>query len=458
MNIFDFENKVRSASNNQKLDLDMDGLLSDLNLGNNSPKRRIAFLPYFGVFALALTGALMYFTYSFNFEDTPLQTAATSTAAEVKLTATNAKHNEVKSFENESNDKGSTKVNTIATDKLKNSTDVNKAKAQTKESVASITESSITRTNDNTNRTSETIPTSRIINEEIINSSPIQNARTTLFKADKILPNNANPKQAINVTQNTVAKQTNQVARAETILALPQLSILLDNDFAGKGLLPSNKKVSDCPKFSEGNWNLAIVPEVGILVPIKSLSVKNESVNDIFDDRKRNESSQISYQTGIGIQFRNKITGLYIKPGFNYSIINETFTNEDTRFITNEVKYQLRQFNIPIAIGTSFKQKKVSFDIEGGIIFNFLQKTNGRLFNGGDDFILLDGDQAFFKESTGLGFFAGAAIKTQVSNNSEIYLGTRFNFNTLSTSSNLNPIDQRYSFIGIHAGVIYTLF
>jgi len=54
MNIFDFENRVKSAGNNQQQDLDIDALLNDLNLGK-SPEKRIGFLPYFGAVALALT-------------------------------------------------------------------------------------------------------------------------------------------------------------------------------------------------------------------------------------------------------------------------------------------------------------------------------------------------------------------------------------------------------------------
>ena len=71
---------------------------------------------------------------------------------------------------------------------------------------------------------------------------------------------------------------------------------------------------------------------------------------------------------------------------------------------------------------------------------------------------MLDNEQTLFKESVGLGFFAGASINTKLNANTELFIGPRFILNTLSTSSNQNPIDQRYSFVGLNEGIVYTLF
>ena len=467
MNIFDFENRVKSASNNQHHDLDMDSLLNDLNLGTDSPRRRIAFLPYFGVMAIALTGALVFFTYSLKFDDTASLASQINTNTEIKATAQEAQINEVKSMLTANKETLSTEIHTSSQKQIKVDPEsviksINAAwfETQTKKSIANTTE---TRKKDTSNTTTEAILATKNINEQIIHSHPIAITSNELPDANKTEASNLDQKQAIAVDQ------TEQSIKIEVVAELPQLHIILaDDGHAELGLKPLNKKVSDCPKFSEGNWNLAIVPEAGLLIPIKSLSLKDANFDPIFEDRTINESSQLSFQTGIGIEFRNKITGLYIRPGFNYSRIDETFTNEDTRFVTNEVQYQLHQYNIPVAIGTDIDFKKFTIGIEGGIVFNFLQRANGQIYDGKiisadfpeghSNFVQLDRSQSLFKQSIGLGFFGGAMLKTQLNSRSKIYAGPRFSFNTLSASSNQNPIDQRYSFIGVHAGVIYTLF
>jgi len=462
MNIFDFENKVRSAFNNQHHNLDMDRLLSDLNLGNESSKRRVGFLPYIGVMAVALTGILMYVTYSVQNDDMAMLASDENTATEVKSSISSNQTKEVKVLGNKNNNTifEAQKIK-ITTNEKNKSLDATNNRVKPKISLAKVATVFSTTSNAMTKSTIETIPSTNSVNEQNINQITTEQSNIAVDKTNKVIAS------AVDQKQISAADKTDLRTKSEAVTELPRLHLnmlLVDEDIEDINFRTLNKKVSDCPKFSEGNWNLAIVPEAGILVPIKSLGLKDDNFSDIFNTRKRNESSQLSFQTGIGIQFRNKITGLYIKPGFNYSIINETFTNEDTRFVTNEVQYQLHQFNIPIAIGTSLEQDKFSIDLEGGINFNFLQKTNGQLYNGGnilngdDDFIMLDDDQSFFKESIGLGFFAGTALKTQLNTRSEIFLGARFYFNTLSNSSNQNPIDQRYSFVGVHAGVIYTLF
>jgi hypothetical protein len=454
MNIFDFENRVRSASNKQHHHLDIDSLLHDLNLVE-APKRKIGYLPYLGVLALAITGALVYFNYSVKYDNTALLTHEISSSTEVNVTTPVLKSDKIlagtksdkKRLDAEDKKISANQESKSDLGKLTKTQNIANARIENKKFIPNEIQISKTTNNSNIIGNTETIQTVNSGNDQ-----SIQQTNLSTLASDKVIANTNVQEQKSNVFGPDALD-------SEALFALPQNSTLLAVENPKSiGFRTLNKKVSDCPKFSEGNWNLAIVPEAGILIPIKSLNLQDNAYQEIFNDRDRNESSQLSYHTGIGIQFRNKITGLYIRPGFNYSIVNETFTNEDTRFVTNEVQYQLHQFNIPIAIGTSFEQDKFSLDLEGGINFNFLQKTNGRLFNGGDDFILLDENQSFFKESIGLGFFAGAAIKTQVNNRSEIFLGTRFYFNTLSTSSNLNPIDQRYSFIGIHAGAIYTLF
>lgn len=442
MNIFDFENRVRSAANNVQHDLDMERLLSDLNL-QSKPSRFRILLPYFGFAGLMLISAMAYFSFS---SETTINTSTLERTEIVEKS--NPKENSIaiKTTKQNTLDK---EVKTVVQSNLVQQSIPTAIKKESKKPV----------------RTTSIAPPAepRINNSRSINLIPQKNTiiikEETIDQKDNLINTNQQSQEAIIAAINTTNSLDNSTDIEPNISTtvldkLPLLSTYMMEE------LPKNlhKKVAECPKFTDGNWNFAVVPEVGALFPIKSLNVKDSRFNEIFEDRKRNESSQLSFSSGISVQFRNKITGLYIRPGFNYTRIEETFTNEDTKFVTNEVQYQVHQYNIPIAIGTSLDQGKFSIKVEGGLIFNFLQETNGQLFNGDEDFIMLDTDQSLFKESVGLGFFAGTTINTKLNSNTELFVGPRFIFNTLSTSSNQNPIDQRYSFVGLNAGIVYTLF
>ncbi len=442
MNIFDFENRVRSAANNVQHDLDMERLLSDLNL-QSKPSRFRILLPYFGFAGLMLISAMAYFSFSSE------TTINTNTLERTEIAEKpNPKENSIaiKTTKQNTLDK---EVKTVVQSNLVQQSIPTAIKKESKKPV----------------RTTSIAPPAepRINNSRSINLIPQKNTiiikEETIDQKDNLINTNQQSQKAIIAAINTTNSLDNSTDIEPNISTtvldkLPLLSTYMTEE------LPKNlhKKVAECPKFTDGNWNFAVVPEVGALFPIKSLNVKDSRFTEIFEDRKRNESSQLSFSSGISVQFRNKITGLYIRPGFNYTRIEETFTNEDTKFVTNEVQYQVHQYNIPIAIGTSLDQGKFSIKVEGGLIFNFLQETNGQLFNGDEDFIMLDTDQSLFKESVGLGFFAGTTINTKLNSNTELFVGPRFIFNTLSTSSNQNPIDQRYSFVGLNAGIVYTLF
>jgi len=443
MNIFDFENRVKTAANNVQHDLDMDRLLSDLNL-QTKPSRFRILLPYFGFTGILLVSALAYFAY------TSLQTIESSTLERIEVIETvNQKEPSIlteASGQNQATLNVEKKTKGISNLVEKNNSTVTKTQRKKKVSNLNNSPSSSTINNEKPSRLIQQ-GTNVIVRDEIANQN--YNSKTPNLQTNKTLIENNN--------ETIIQNNSTDIKLSESTIKLEKLPLL--STYMKEGT-PKNlhKKVAECPKFTDGNWNFAIVPEVGGLLPIKSLSLKDSGFNTIFQDRDRNESSQVSFSTGISVQFRNKITGLYIRPGFSYNRIEETFTNEDTRFSTNQNKYQIHQYNIPVAIGTSLDQDKFSINLEGGLIFNFLQETNGLLFNGGEDFIMLDNEQTLFKESVGLGFFAGASINTKLNANTELFIGPRFILNTLSTSSNQNPIDQRYSFVGLNAGIVYTLF
>ena len=233
---------------------------------------------------------------------------------------------------------------------------------------------------------------------------------------------------------------------------------------------------------------------------MKTLNLIDDSFENIFEQRLENEETIEGINATLFFQSKNEITGLYVKPGVSYSrftermdftnrvieidtsIITTIVTNPDGEVIseTNEevideketinrsiVHYQLHQFELPIALGYNFNFNQFSLDVEAGIRLNFLQRATGSIFNGldastenGEDGFLdlTNSNVDLFKKSVGLGFFAGVLLKRKIGPRTELYVAPRFSFNTLSYSSNANPINQQYRVAGIHTGLIYAIY
>ena len=448
MNIFDFENRVKSASNNIHYNVDIEGLLNDLNIQKKpaSPFRRL--LPYFGISSLLLVSSLIYFTY------TPNKSIDTKSIESV----------DQKSIEINNSYSGSIALNQkVSSFKEKQTSidapDVNK-------SISTVSLVSLSQSIAKTKSTLKTSINKTISEDELISKNKFTLYNTSTQSEVISLAEKSNQESNFELIQESISlslaeKKDEILSISEVnkeVSMLPLITSFLEDE------LPRNlhKKVADCPKFTDGNWNFAIVPEFGIVAPLKTLSLKDENFQTAYDDRLENENSQFSFQAGIGFQFKNKRTGLYFKPGISYTRIDEQYkTAESFTGQISEVRkanYQLHQFDIPVAIGSSIKMNKLSIDIEGGLKFNFLQQSQGSLYQSDGNFVSIEDRQPYFKESIGLGFFAGAMLKKQINPFSELYIGPRFSFNTLATSSNQNPIHQRYSFVGVHAGLIHTLF
>jgi len=489
MNIFDFENRLRSHANSAKGEVDINRLLGDLNL-IPTPKHTNRKLFFFLAAALlvSISSATYYYlssTTSVPFVQTiqnPNNLSApvvlNETPENTNSTITNAAKNMVVPSEDfpiaAANNKDAIQVS-----KLNN-------KSSAKNKIAPLSKRKIKENKSTAKQAKKhhaTNTLAAIIPESIKNNS--NNALAS--NNNEVSTTSINEVKAIAGNKSVPSVIPNLISN-ENISLLPMLS----TSFLENAKPSLADKIKDCPRFGNRGWHLSIIPEVGYSLPMKTLSLDEKADREVFENRLANEKTIEGIHASVSFQFKNHVTGLYVKPGVAYTRITERMdltrteiqidtmigitnitTNpagDTTTIINGEIyteteiqsksrtHYELHHFDLPIAIGYSFEVNRFTLDIEGGIKFNFLQKTSGRIPTADREFTNLDTKQQLFKNSFGLGFFGGILLKRQISSHTELYIAPRFTFNTLSVSSNINPINQKYNILGLHVGCVYAIY
>ncbi len=506
MNIFDFEHRLKNHAANSRGKVDMNKLLSDLDIKPQTKSYRKHI--YFFVTGIVLVG-LGYLTHSYVFDE---NTAVQKSAAVLQAKTAPS---DIKTLEKEILSKTPISEETItinntpkatntsnsfqAINNIETATTVNKfepTKSNNKSQAYKTSEvknTKLNKANSSANSSlQEKTSNSKVIQDQnaIFKSEANQNifsptANST--KTEKKIQSDSKIMAALNSTRSETLQDTRPtISNNAPVALLPSAAFAPLPSFKGY-----NKKGTSCPQFSDRLWHLYIIPEVGYTLPMKSLRLDDENFRFTFDERVANETTIEGINASLFLQFKNEITGLYVKPGVSYSRITEridfvrrdlqidtssvtTITrdtdgeiiseiteqviNETERVTTSRVHYQLHEFELPVALGYSFNFDRFAIDIEAGIKLNFLQRATGQILYRGAEFNDLRNGENLFKNSVGLGFFGGVLFKRQLNRRTELYLAPRFSFNTLSYSSNSNPITQQYNIAGLHAGLIYAIY
>ncbi len=481
MNIFDFEKRLKNHADNSRGEVDMNRLLTDLNIKPQGTSYR-KFI-YFFISGIALVG-LSYFTYSYldSGSQDDMRTASITAEPESLNTTSKAEEkniilNENPISENRSTStvhKNATSSNTNIFRNITNSATPNRP-------VNTNTNSKINNTIKSTSQTTIEVKEAKTNFNAPSKLAPA--TKNTLPREAKIIAATKSPEPVNNAVANTYLDR-----QLETVNLLPTHTFRLSDGFDSA----LGKKKTTCPQFSERLWHMYIIPEVGYTFPMKTLSLNDEDARFVFDERVANETTIEGINASLFLQFKNQITGLYVKPGVSYSRfteridfvkrdieidtssvttiirdtngdiiseITEEVITENERVTRSRVHYQLHEFELPVALGYSINLNQFAIDIEAGIKLNFLQRATGQILSTGAEFIDLGSDDVdLFKNSVGLGFFGGILLKKQLNSRTELYLAPRFSFNTLAYSSNSNPINQQYTVLGLHAGLIHAIY
>ena len=488
MNIFDFENRLKSHTTNSRGKVDFDKLLSDLDI-KPQPRYRFGYKHFFFA-SIALIG-LAYLTHSYILNESvqsEISTTAQVTEATAPTTASIKK--ESKTILNN---------NTLSEEKTTLAPNTNLESITTLSRFAHSNQTQLDKAELNKNETQTTSPKiQKIITKDVIfkkeikqevltpstdvpasNATSIEMAEST---ESKIIAASNSSNTEYNKNQNS---ELERFAEPVSLIAASEFK-LLDIDY---GVF--NNKKTECPKFSDRVWHLYIIPEVGYTFPMKTLSLNDEAYSFVFTERQAHETTVEGINASLFLQFKNQLTGLYVKPGVSYSkfterinfiqtditidtiirtiveedpdgeVISEVTSEEINRIETDtefEVYYRLHQFELPVAVGYSFSVNRFNIDIEAGLKLNFLQTATGQILSKGGEFVNLNRNSGHFKNSVGLGFFGGILLKREINSRAELYVAPRFSFNTLSYSANENPINQKYSVLGLHAGVVYAIY
>ncbi len=484
MNIFDFENRLKNYTSNSKGDVDMDRLLKDLNIKPQA-KTNSRFAYYF--FAAILTVGLSYIGYSI-FLQSPMESASNQEVlapnpivlSQDHITQANSNVVDVDNSISSSHPNIKEERNEAISSK-----DHNKVKKAPVQKVMDKVSTNLIEQNSNSTLNIEDAYITPIVpakHEEIKEENKTEVSK--LIADTKIIESYPNQQKAESLKKSI-----------ENLDLLPLAAFGLF-DYDDK---PNFKKLKkeDCPRFGERLWHLSIIPEIGYAFPMKRLRLNDTAFASTFNERVDNENTIEGINASLSLQFKNEVTGLYVKPGIAYTQINERLNFTETEIVLDSVEvqvmepsqtgdstliftvdslfnreiitrskvnYQLHEFDLPIAIGYTIQAKKFSFDVEAGLKISFLQRTTGQILSdlgneSGEEFADLESDPlGLFANSIGLGFFGGVLVKYPLSARSAIYLAPRYSFNTLSYSSNSNPINQRYNVFSINAGLIYHLY
>lgn len=284
---------------------------------------------------------------------------------------------------------------------------------------------------------------------------------------------------------NVNAKRTLETSMAN--LAMRTINIeLLDRDVDG---IFSRMKIN-CPKFNQAFWRLALIPELGMFAPMKTLESKTQELSPDFVVREGQEQSLEGINLGLyGMVVRDKIP-FYLKAGISYSRISErldleyNYTVQDTAVgiisstvsgngdtithvygpvITetiftgrNRKHYYIHLFDLPVSVGYSTYVGGFDIGLEAGVKVNLMTRATGNMLSSAADHTNL-AFETKFKDRIGFSYFGGLMIGRNFGPFGDFYIAPRFQYYPNDFSNADNNISQKYVSIGINAGVVYNI-
>ena len=262
-------------------------------------------------------------------------------------------------------------------------------------------------------------------------------------------------------------------------------------DLAAIAAQMPQKGYVDCPSFSERTeWHFDIIPELGVIAPLKSLSPRGDITSEAYDMRTQDETPLEGLQAALYGRLRVGAAPYYLKAGASYTRISErmrldiNYVERDTSIgiisitesqngdtltvvrgeIITETEfsrkstdhYYLHMIDIPVAVGYS-SPLGGGWRLGGevGAQFNIGLSSRGKLLESSDTYTALPATGRF-APSLGVSFFAGVMLEKAVGRRSSIYLSPRFRYFPSSFTPESYNINQEYQFVGLHAGYIYS--
>lgn len=517
MKYSNFEKQIARELRGAQEPVQMDSLLASLDLGQETkPERSGRWIMFAVAVASVLSMLLASIAYFYNgdgpFSSNITSSDSQSTVQDVRASEaqslsinttetiiTNLTENHNQNSESSDSDE-STGTNGKAVS-LTNSQSDNSSINQSASTHAIDSETSTASSNlmisridgsligDSALRTNEEVLEANTISRNISRSSTFGTIEgvTTSSKSQYRTPANPTTKSAANIEEGK-SIDGQRLALSVALLDMSREDVLVSSLSAERELFTRMK--INCPSFNKAEYHLALIPEVGIFKPFKTIASKSSEVPVEFPKRSQEEKTLEGTTVGLHTMLVRDRVPLYFKAGLSYTRISEqmnltyqyteldttigiisstvsgngdTLTqvfgpivNETTYTGKNRQHYYIHMINLPLSVGYTTYVAGFDLGIEGGVNINLLTQGTGNLLTSDRDYTNLSFND-LFKKRVGLSYFGGLMIGRNFGPFGDIYVAPRFHYYPSDFSSAANPISQNYLSVGINAGLVYTI-
>jgi hypothetical protein len=493
MKYLDFEKHIKKELEGSKETVQMDALLASLHLGKQ-PKRKGFALWMILPFILLVLTVFAWKYVDFN-QDNKIKSQFSTDGLSVEKTSneifetnkgTTQKRRAISEDENITTDLKPAVQGTVPNEEIeKNGTNVagvisqqNIEKKESAKLSTFIKNNSSDLENDATNTTLD-------LNQEQLNKGS---------ENDEIASANIYSKEASSLIISNDEGEISPVSNlklSRSLLTIEDLSTsqVTIEDKAMDEALFSRMKIN-CPSFDNAGWHMALIPEVGVFLPKKTLTNNSLEESAAFTERSNSESTLEGIEIGLyGMLVRDNFP-FYLKAGVSYSRITERmdlkyeYTKQDTTvgiisstvssngdtithiygdIITettfkgsNRQHYYIHLFDVPVAIGYTTYLGGFDIGIEGGVKVNFMTRATGNLLTTEKDYTNLSLNR-LYKNRIGLSYFGGLMIGRNFGRFGDFYIAPRFTYYPNEFNNQNNNVGQKYFTIGLNAGVVYKI-
>jgi hypothetical protein len=507
MKYSDFEKSIGSKLGEAQETVNIKELLIGLNLDNINPVRKTRLFPLWLLIPLLLIGSFASFLAMDSSNIFNLKQVSENTEIQTKSENKNAIFDNSTVVSNDNQNTSNISLNNetkSSIEKSIQSTTINTSK----NSEVNSSENTLLIRKSNVNRLQE--------DQESHSNSPshsIQNLKKSSLTTPEINENNSSSLSSpsssdisgissvelinSNIKDNgqsyyKSSATTNQNLISRSNLSLPTISnrsiniSSLDND---RENIFSRMKIN-CPSFNQAHWRLAMIPEIGVFAPFKTLENKKSDNTQAFDERQRLEKTLEGINLGLyGMLVRDGIP-FYLKAGVSYSRISErmdleyNYTKLDTTIgiisqtvsangdsittimgpIVSEIKLKgknrqhsyIHIFDLPVSVGYNTYLGGFDVGVEIGVNINLMTRATGNLLTSRSEFTNLSLND-YYKKKIGLSYFGGLMIGRNFGSLGDFYLAPRFTYFPTDFSNDYNFISQKYVSVGINVGFVYKI-
>lgn len=489
MKYSEFEKHISAKLNGNRESVDMDNLLNALDL---KEERKIKPLYYLLILPFLIIGALGWYSLSSGDVIAP-EKPALSQSLDLDSDI--------------QNDEPTSPITTLNYTNTNNQNTENQPKNNLLENASNNEENTTQQTHlDGSKTQTKTTVNQKYLSENKSNNKTLkQSINTTENKQDTYTIDRTNeisldlqadaPQAELNDIERVTSNRnsSNDIGEAVVLdVANIEMRNLLEIDQLENQLASdafSRMKIN-CPSFNKAHWRIALIPEVGIYAPQKTLTPKFTDQSAAFITRQNNESTLEGIEVGLHAMLVRDRLPFYMKLGTSYSRIAERtdldyeFVERDTMvgiisstvsmngdtvthiygdivtettFTGKETRHSfIHTIDLPISAGYTTYVGGFDIGVEAGVRINLMTRGTGNQLVTDTEFANLS-FEPLVKRRIGLSYFGGLLIGRSIGGIGDFYLAPRFIYNPNDFASLQNQISQNYFSVGLNIGYVHMI-